>query len=139
MRIGEVYFKTVPEGMVSLLLRATLPDFAAMVYDFGDEHIFYAAMLLFFIFLASLLVMNMLVGVLVEVVSVVSSVEKEQLQVSWVKAKLADMIDIMDKDGNEKISRDEFEALLLMPKAAKVIQELGVDVVGLVDLGDYIF
>ena len=40
---------------------------------------------LVFILLASLTVMNMLIGILCEVVSVVSSVEKEQLVLSFVK------------------------------------------------------
>merc|ERR1719436_2163731 len=37
------------------------------------------------------------------------------------------------------ISKQECEALLMTPEAAQALQNIGVDVVGLVDLMDYIF
>ena len=54
--------------MSTLLLRGTLPDMADLVEDVGRVNIIYAAFMLFFILLASLTVLNMLVGVLCEVV-----------------------------------------------------------------------
>jgi hypothetical protein len=38
-----------------------------------------------------------------------------------------------------KITKVEFDALLLSVDAARIIQELGVDVIGLVDLSEYMF
>merc|ERR1719183_1329693 len=73
--IGQKYFPSVVVSMNSLLLRATLPDQADMVYEFSAESPYYGIMLGFFILFSSLTVMNMLVGVLCEVVSVVSCVE----------------------------------------------------------------
>merc|ERR1712032_969384 len=72
------------------------------------------------------------------VVSVVSSVEKEQLLVSYVKAELMEMFECVDTD-NASITKEEFERLLMMPHAVVIIQNIGVDVVGLVDIADYIF
>jgi hypothetical protein len=97
--------------------------------------------MLFFILLSSLTVMNMLVGVLVEVVGVVSAVEKEEMTLSYVKSMLMSMLEDseVDADENCKISKPEFERLLLKPKAARILQEVGVDVVGLVDFLDFIF
>ena len=37
------------------------------------------------------------------------------------------------------ISRVEFEKMLMVPEAAQIINEIGVDVVGLVDFADFIF
>merc|ERR1719487_537535 len=107
----------------------------------GDAHYALAAVMLFFILLSSLTVMNMLVGVLVEVVSVVSDVEKEQMSMQYVKDMLMMMLKDFhaDKDENMSISKEEFEALLLQPRAARIIQDVGVDVVGLVDFLDFIF
>merc|ERR1740138_970334 len=45
----------------------------------------------------------------------------------------------IDADGDQRIARQEFEALLELPGAAKAIQEVGVDVVGLMDFTDFIF
>jgi len=140
-KIGETYFSSVGKSMSTLLLRGTLPDMAELVEGVGQEHAGFAVLIMVFILLVSLTVMNMLVGVLVEVVSVVSAVEKEQLQVTFVKNKLLSMLENngIDGDDNQHISRHEFEQILVKPEAAKIIQDVGVDVVGLVDFVDFIF
>mmetsp|Transcript_22034 Transcript_22034/g.50341 ORF Transcript_22034/g.50341 Transcript_22034/m.50341 type:complete len:682 (+) Transcript_22034:47-2092(+) len=137
----DANFKSVPDAMYFLLLRGTLPDLADHVYDMSSNNILFAMLFLIFVLLASLTLMNMLVGVLVDVVSVVSAVEKEHMTVQWVKVKLLEMLEStgFDDDGNLQISKQEFETLLLNPKAAKMVQEVGVDVVGLVDFADFIF
>merc|ERR1719265_2367345 len=81
----------------------------------------------------------MLVGVLCEVVSVVSAVEKEQLTVTYVKEKMTSWFGMSDHDGSHTISKEEFQRLLLIPQAAKTLQEVGVDVISLVDFCDFIF
>eukprot|EP00928_Gymnodinium_smaydae_P034484 TRINITY_DN2441_c0_g2_i3.p1 TRINITY_DN2441_c0_g2~~TRINITY_DN2441_c0_g2_i3.p1 ORF type:complete len:688 (-),score=152.33 TRINITY_DN2441_c0_g2_i3:34-1914(-) len=135
------YFSTLPNAMSTLLLRATLPDMAEVVEDVGKDSFWLACLMLVFILLSSLTVLNMLVGVLCEVVSVVSSVEKERMTVRFMKVKLLELINRegIDANCNQNISRDEFMDLLLHPQGIRVIQEVGVDVVGLVDFVDHIF
>jgi len=135
----DKYFDNVPKAMFSLLLEGVLPDMAPIISDCADEHPVLGVLILLFVLLASLTVMNMLIGVLCEVVSVVSSVEKEQMTVSYVKSELLAMFECLDGDDNKSISQKEFESLLVIPEAAKIIQNMGVDVVGLVDFADYIF
>jgi hypothetical protein len=139
--IGTQYFKTVPQSMTSLLLRGTLPDLAEWVTRVGDEHLGFAALLLLFILFATLTVMNMLVGVLVEVVAMVSQVENESMLICMVRGRMMDMINSLnlDGDGSHSISKDEFEQLLIRPEAAGLIQSVGVDVVGLVEFTEFIF
>merc|ERR1711970_711109 len=118
-----------------------MPDVADLVNQIGKEKFVYALIFLFFILLSALTVMNMLVGVLVEVVGVVATCEKEEMTVMYTKQKILSMLNDsgLDDDGDLKISRTEFESLLLLPDTARCIHEVGVDVVGLVDMGDYIF
>jgi ribosomal protein L40E len=140
--VGRKYFGTVPKSMASLLVYGVLPDLAPLIEDMHDDSYLFAVLVLLFILLASLTVMNMLVGVLVEVVSVVSAVEKEELSVMYVKDKLKTLIDAcsdIDVDGDMKISAREFTSLLLVPAAASAIQDVGVDPVGLIDFADFIF
>jgi len=139
--LEDSHFKTVPEAMITLLLQGVLPDQNALVTELGDVNYAYGAVVLLFILLSSLTIMNMLVGVLCEVVAVVSTVEKEQMQLNFVKSKLMSLIQEsgITEDDNLSIGREAFEALLLMPEGARVIQEVGVDVVVLVDLMDQIF
>merc|ERR1712217_663566 len=68
------YFDSVLGSMSLLLMEGILPDKAAFMRTMAQEHIFLAGALLLFILLGSLTVMNMLVGVLVEVVKNASSV-----------------------------------------------------------------
>jgi hypothetical protein len=139
--LADGLFPGIFGSMSTLLLVGALPDQADFVVELGDQSMFLAGLGLIFILLSTLTVLNMLIGVLCEVVSVVSAVEKEQMAVNYVKSKLLEIIDKndVDQDGNRCISKEEFEALLLMPEGARIIEEVGVDVVGLVDFMDDIF
>jgi voltage-gated sodium channel len=138
---GEVpFFLTVPESMNTLLLHGCFgEDLPDVVNTVGGHNPALGALMVCFVLLASLTVMNMLVGVLVEVVSVVAAVEKETLQVGFVRTKLHGILRELDADGDSCISRTEFQNILLMPEAARALQEVGVDVVGLIDFADFIF
>jgi len=85
--------------------------------------------------------MNMLIGVLCEVVSAVAATEKEELTVAFVKEKLLEVMQTsgLDEDGDNEISKSEFVKILEIPDACRCLQEVGVDVVGLVDLTDFLF
>merc|ERR1711972_268963 len=85
--------------------------------------------------------MNMLIGVLVEVVGVVSDVEKEKLQVGFAKDRLQHMLAEFgtDEDGDGLLSYNEFLRLLENPLAVRALQDVGVDAIGLVDFVDVIF
>lgn len=147
--LEDKYFKTIPKSMSTLLLQGTLPDLAELVEDVGEVNGIYAVLMLIFILVSTLTVMNMLVGVLCEVVSVVSAVEKEQMNLQFVKMKILELLKetgvFHDKvtagavEEDVLISKTEFEQLLLMPEGARIIQEVGVDVVDLVDFSDHIF
>eukprot|EP00929_Paragymnodinium_shiwhaense_P095894 TRINITY_DN5720_c1_g1_i1.p1 TRINITY_DN5720_c1_g1~~TRINITY_DN5720_c1_g1_i1.p1 ORF type:complete len:790 (+),score=197.57 TRINITY_DN5720_c1_g1_i1:114-2483(+) len=138
---GRDPFESVPEAMKRLLLDGVLPDQGPFVEMVGSQGPFAWLAVMVYILLGSLTVMNMLVGVLCEVVSVVSSVEKESLLITFVRNQLLTMIKEsgLDSDGDNRISRQEFESLLEKEAAAKCLQMVGVDVVGLVDFTDFIF
>jgi len=134
------FFPSVEASMGTLLLSATVPDLVDMIKkDLATEHILFAIFFFIFILLASLTIMNMLIGVLVEVVSVVSAVEKEQLDVYFVKSTIESMLATNDYNGNNCFDKAEFEALLENREAVQCLQKIGVDVVGLVDFADCIF
>lgn len=139
--VGARYFSSVHDSMISLFLHGTLPDMAEMVFTLGAQHLGLGLLLVFFILIATLTIMNMLVGVLVESVATVSTIENETLMVNMVRAKMLQMIDVLqlDLDGNGSLSKAEFEELLVLPEAAQFMQEVGVDVVGLVEYSDFIF
>lgn len=141
MPIGDKYFRSVPQAVTVLLLRGTLPDLADIMYDIGDASLLLAGVLFCFVLLGSLTVMNMLVGVLVEVVKVVSTVEQEELMVSFVKTRLYELVntEAIDRDCNGMLHKNEFVAMLRNARCCRFINDCGVDVVGLVEFTDLIF
>jgi hypothetical protein len=141
--VGDEYFRTVFYGMKVLLLLSTMPDTMDFVDEMGGVNIIVAVILVVFVLLASLTLMNMLIGVLCEVIGVVSTVEKEEARTSLVKDHLLQVFseseNLADATENTIISKHEFQDLLLNQSVSKVMRGVGVDPVGLIDFIDYIF
>eukprot|EP00913_Durusdinium_trenchii_P028206 g26441.t1 len=134
-------FRSLPQSMNTLLLAGALPDQSSLVEDAGATHFLLYPLMLLYMLLASLTVMNMLVGILCEVVTVVSAVEKEEILLKSVKSLLKQLLlDAQaDEDGDGSISRREFDKMLTNPTCVRTLSEVGVDVFALVDLADFIF
>lgn len=141
--LGSKHFGTVPTTMRFLLLHGTMADVAAVTLDIWNHGVFYAIMFLGFILMVTITIMNMLVGVLVGVVNTVASVEKEQLTVNFVKENLLGVLrrvkDTTNAHVQQEISREDFGKLLGLPEAIRAFKLMDVDVIGLVDLADFIF
>jgi len=139
--VGDEYFATVPTSMYTLLLYGVMSlDWANEISGgLSDMNPIAPFVYFLFVLLATYTVMNMLIGVLCEVVSAVAAAEKEQMQVSFAREKLGGILDELDEDGNGKISQDEFAGLLNNREACIALHSLGVDVIGLVDFADVIF
>lgn len=140
--LGKKSFTSVPVTMRYLLVQGTMPDLYDPVHSIWDEGVFYAITFIFFIFVTSITVMNMLVGIMVGVIDTVAAVEKEQAMVSFVKEHLMTLLmelqaEDTDKDG--LVSKSEFQKLIQTPEAIRSFTAMGVDVINLVDLCDFLF
>merc|ERR1712151_9806 len=98
--------------------------------------LYYFAFVLFML-IANLTVLNMLTGCLCEVVAGVSQDEKEDMEVRDLQQKLFGFLQHMGDA--EVVDRPLFVRLLSTDEAAKTLDELGVDVLGLVNAADFIF
>lgn len=134
-------FDGVLVSMNTLLLAGALPDQVDLINELKAANIGFYFLMMMYLALASLTLMNMLIGIICEVIGAVSSLEKETMLLQDVKADLWDMLVEMNvvKDNDDRISKLEFNALLAAPKAARVLEDVGVDPIGLVDFADYIF
>lgn len=135
--VGLKYFPDLKTSMLTLLLPGLLPDNADTVFDIGRNNLGYGIFFMAFILVAAITVMNMLIGVLVESVSAVASVEKESLNLEYVKSELSTLMQKIDKDEDQQLSRMEIASILGMPDAMKIISKVGVDVDGLIDVADF--
>ncbi|CAE7252670.1 CACNA1S, partial [Symbiodinium necroappetens] len=134
------YFSSMGTSIMTLILRCVLPDQEVFINIISSESWPLAALLLLFILLGSLTVMNMLLGVLVEAVKTVSTIEREQLDADFARKVLWELIDKEgDEDGDNLLSEKEFVNLLKKPKAARALMSLGVDVSAAYDYGRLLF
>jgi len=138
--IGDTYFDSVPSSMYTLLVDGIFMDsLGVVVRDIGEDSIPCAVLFWLFVLVSTLTVMNMLIGVLCEVVSAVAATEKEALTVTFVNNRMKEIVNSIDKNQNHRISKDEFVEIINDPKARNVLEEVGVDAVGLVDSASSIF
>merc|ERR1712039_37749 len=71
----------------------------------------------------------------------VSAAEMEQMSVKYVKTNLMEFLKTsgIDEDKNEMLSKKEFETMLLDCGTASRMQQMGVDVVALVEFSEVLF
>lgn len=138
--IREAYFQNVALAMYSLLIYGTfLDDLSQFCDDIRAESIPCLCLLGIFICLSALTVMNMLIGVLCEVVSGVAATENEMNTVRDASQTMQGIMGKLDNDGNQKITLEEFRGILVLPKALKALEKVGVDPVGVVDFAELMF
>eukprot|EP00401_Gymnodinium_catenatum_P027053 CAMPEP_0117558294 /NCGR_PEP_ID=MMETSP0784-20121206/52759_1 /TAXON_ID=39447 /ORGANISM="" /LENGTH=467 /DNA_ID=CAMNT_0005355613 /DNA_START=78 /DNA_END=1478 /DNA_ORIENTATION=- len=137
----------IPDGsvgasMLTLLVDGVLMDDVGTALRILIDHSWFTGFLFFvFVLLASLTMMNMLIAVVCELVSNVATVETEERSISLVKEKLQTLMKDFeaDQDQDNMISKQEFVLLLSRREAFEALEEVGIDVVGLVDVVDFIF
>jgi len=138
--IGRTYFPTVPGAMNTLLMQGVFPENEQMVNDLTGAAPWMWPIIVGFIALVSVTVMYMLVGVLVDVVKVIATNEKEKLTVSYIASQLREeLIKLGFNIEGIRFNKFEFEKLMVEPSVVKVVQSVGVDVVVMVDMLDMIF
>jgi len=125
--------------MKTLLIGGIFPDIEPTIDAMADEHFLFGLFFFVFVLLAYVMIMNMLIGVLVEVVAVVASVEKETNQVAAVKRVLLKWTPDTDLDGDCRIGVDEFKNMLNNDGCAKDLNDVGVDAVALIDHADFVY
>ncbi|CAJ1350489.1 unnamed protein product [Effrenium voratum] len=136
---GALYFSTVTQSMTTLFLSGIVPGQADLIKAAGDAHWSCWLILVAFVLLASVTIMYMLVGVLVEVMTVISSTEKEGMTVSHLATTLRTIMQQLNYSTEVPLSQREFQNLLLEEEVERLLGSLGVDVVALVDTADVIY
>eukprot|EP00746_Dinoflagellata_sp_MGD_P067751 gnl/MRDRNA2_/MRDRNA2_27972_c0_seq1.p1 gnl/MRDRNA2_/MRDRNA2_27972_c0~~gnl/MRDRNA2_/MRDRNA2_27972_c0_seq1.p1 ORF type:complete len:777 (-),score=98.44 gnl/MRDRNA2_/MRDRNA2_27972_c0_seq1:87-2417(-) len=136
----DVRFGTLPEAMWTLLVTGIFFDgFADVINLLRMYEPFLAVLFLFFVFICSFTVLNMLVGIICEVASTVSTEEQEEASIQYLRNTLLELMECYDIDDDRHIRRDEFELLLKNPEACLILSSFGVNVNDLISLKDHLF
>merc|ERR1719316_136703 len=122
-------FGSIPLSMQTLFMAGTLGDNISGVFEEVVNAVpFMGVMFSIYFFLTMFTVLNMLIGVLCEVVSAVSEASKEEMAIDKTREKFQEVLQEIDEDGNGKVSRAEFKALIEHPEAREAFIELDVDI-----------
>lgn len=136
---GKEYFHTLPAAMFSLVFYGcfnnNMVEMARLCFQ---DDLVVSFLFAGFLLIAPLTVMNLLLGVLVEVVRVVATAEQEGRVVRNLKEELHYAKEAMGAD-DDTISQEEFIQLLQNDQAIDVLQDVGVDLVALVKDPNIIF
>jgi len=148
--IGAEKFYNILSCMQTLVLDGILFDGPGDLMALIEDESLYVLVVVYYLFVlfAALTVMNMLIGVLCEVVSATAAMEREELTIVYVRERLQVICDRLcshcyekDEDGEQvmKVKKKEFLSILQDPEATQLLTEAQVDVFGLVDLIDTVF
>eukprot|EP00747_Dinoflagellata_sp_TGD_P125243 gnl/TRDRNA2_/TRDRNA2_174129_c1_seq17.p1 gnl/TRDRNA2_/TRDRNA2_174129_c1~~gnl/TRDRNA2_/TRDRNA2_174129_c1_seq17.p1 ORF type:complete len:910 (+),score=200.24 gnl/TRDRNA2_/TRDRNA2_174129_c1_seq17:187-2730(+) len=138
--VEDRYFNSVPAAMNSLLIEYILPmNNEAIVNEVSQMIPAMWPLLMVFLLLTSITIMYMLIGVLVNVVNVVTSTEKEGMTVSAVNYELREAFWSMNVDVNLPIVKEKYQELLMSPQIFNIVHAVGVDVINLVEMADMIY
>jgi len=106
-------FGNLGQSMLTLLLSGTLlDDLSPLVTLIRKDSIVMLLFFFSFIVLSSFTVLNMLIGILCEVVSATEAGEKHKMKVNAVKEVLTREFKKIDKDGTDTICETEFDQML---------------------------
>jgi voltage-gated sodium channel len=138
--IGDSYHSNVSHSMYALLIHLTfLDDLSAYMDDVRFEMWYLLPLCFIFIALAALTVMNMLIGVLCEVVSAVAEKERDEIRTETLSNNMQQIINSLDDNRNNQISYKEFTNIIQKPEAITALNEVGVDPVSIVDFAELFF
>jgi len=135
------YFPSVRDSMVTLLLSGVLLDdiTGLVLFLIKERHVLAIIIFSFFVLLSAITVMNMLIGVLCEVVLDVSADETEAHIKEQMSKTLLVMLEQLDDDASGHLSRTEIMELMTEPEAVAVLNDIQVDTQHLLDLFDMLY
>lgn len=130
-------FPSVPATVLTLIVQCVMPDQEAFFQKVSQNGGWFMGMLVVvFILVSSLIVINMLIGVLVEAVQTVSDVEHEAIQIAFAKRLLREILcDEATQAEGSILTQEEFFSMLERPEAIKGLVQLGVDHVAAKEYG----
>merc|ERR1740121_289473 len=101
----------------------------------------YYILVIVYLLVASYTVLNMLIGVMCEVIADVANREREDILIQELRYRIGQFESVFASGTDEetKVTPEALKGLLRRPEACKILNQIGVDVLALVDLENFIF
>jgi len=138
--IQKEYFATVWSSMWHLLMHGTFLDSVSTVAeDVWNANAVLGFTFLIFIFISCLTVMNMLIGIVCEVIDNVKQGEEEQIDKFFLETNLLDVLECYDMNDDHHIGKKEFDLFMQNPEVIDALHKFGTDPKGLALLSQITF
>jgi len=126
---AEELFGSMGKSMQTLIVMGTILDDITACTDSirGSKKYHMLFFFLLYIVINSFMMMNMLVGILVEVVGSTAEGEKRRMLEEEFHNQISELFRRLDQDGNKTISKQEFEKVRLEePAVMKSLSDIGI-------------
>eukprot|EP00812_Abedinium_dasypus_P015469 NODE_909_length_1315_cov_321.580952.p1 GENE.NODE_909_length_1315_cov_321.580952~~NODE_909_length_1315_cov_321.580952.p1 ORF type:complete len:381 (-),score=109.23 NODE_909_length_1315_cov_321.580952:155-1297(-) len=140
------YFATLPLCMWTLLVNGTFLDnpgeLLMSLRDSDERQVecrIGVAVFLLYVLISAMTIMNMLIGVLCEVVSSVANIEKEEGCVRVLQDLILGELMKHDADGNGAVNKEELESVLTEKTSMSIFEALEVNLNHLHALSEMLF
>jgi len=138
--IEVVFFQSVPDAMHNLIIFCTfLDNLSDYMFAVKEQSPACLGLSWIYVALASMTVMNMLIGVLCEVISAVAAEETESMMVDKVHEKFGAIVTQLDDNNDGTICWDEFKDMLDMPEALEALKSVNVNPESMIDVAEDVF
>jgi hypothetical protein len=135
--VWETYYTSVPHAMYTLAVYGLFLDYLAEFCDMNRvENTACLIIVTIYVVLASMTVLNMLIGILCQVISSVAIAERESIMVDQVHSEFESILKTLDKDNNGTVGWQEFQVILTSQVALKALEGVGVDPEGFIDAAE---
>jgi chaperonin cofactor prefoldin len=137
---GDVFHANISHSMYALLIHLTfLDDLSAYMEVIRYEIWPLIILSLIFIGLAALTLMNMLIGVLCEIVSAVAESERADMRAETLANNMTRIMKELDENRNGLICLHEFTNIVQNKDAINLFGEVGVDPLSIIDFAELFF
>lgn len=138
--IGRYYFPDLGKAMLTLLFRVCFFEgLAELAEAMFNEHFLLGILLSFFVVIGPLTSLNLLVGILVQVVQTLEAGEKAEGAQFYLEESIMRVFTALDENGDGMLDRDEFLSLLKNQSVIKALSGCGLDVLTLAEHADMIY
>eukprot|EP00931_Biecheleriopsis_adriatica_P053006 TRINITY_DN30942_c0_g1_i1.p1 TRINITY_DN30942_c0_g1~~TRINITY_DN30942_c0_g1_i1.p1 ORF type:complete len:680 (-),score=162.25 TRINITY_DN30942_c0_g1_i1:39-2078(-) len=139
--LGLCMWTLALDGTFMDSLKEDLENLRTLEKQGYDNFIAWAMILTFvgYVLLTNITVMNMLIGIVCEVVSEVKKQDEQATAIQLMQQHLRGMLCEIDTDGDDKISRDELGCVVYNHKACQVLRELDVEPKSVLELTEALF
>lgn len=121
-------FGTMGKSMFSLFIYGTVLDDVTYCTDGirGTDNMAMLGLFIVFVLISSFTILNMLIGILCEVVSATAESEKTKAAESQVKKAIQDLFNNLDVDKSGNITEDEFMQMRSNPAVCEALEEMDI-------------